>query len=669
MNTKSFVIACVAAFSCLSPLYGSDGHYLHYSDKLYELVSYGREELVKLSQEEKLLDLRESYITELENNPRMAKEEQAKRIFWIGVCFFAQGAEREDQSGEGGKEEYKMALTYISEAAHRKYLIAMTNMAYFYYYGRLVKLDHTEAFKWCNAAAAFETPSAKGLAKAQYLLAHMYLEGKGTNKNPDVARKWLGCAAVNGSAPAHRDLGLLLLQANESQKAVLCLKLAADLGDGQAHYVLAELYTEGKGVRQDDYEASKHLCLAMGRQYPPAKAKIMGYMENGPWETLLQLASYYGQAYGQAKFNQAQPNIAVTEQDKRFDLIQRTSFRLYAAAAKHGSAEGYLQCGEAHRLGRGVTKDQKKAIVSYVASAKRGNLDALKRLETLSGLNVAFAIHELGLLCILGNGIKQDTEKGFELLAALLPKNNPKPLLNPADLDDIKKRDTFALLGRLYLTGDGVEKDSKKAALFLTGAADLGCHESEFELAQLYEKGEGVKQSLKNAIIRYYFLAEGVHAKALERLERLSDSGATMAKYMLGVLYTYGKGVEVSYEKAFEMFSAVLPNILDLDKDRRRKTFTLLGWMYLQGEGVEEDTTTAATFLLKASLFGCDWSRFELAQLFENGDGVMKNTDWAYRLYEHCAAKGDERAKEKLADLVMNRHENTTDPQHEDTVE
>jgi len=704
MNPKNFVFAFVAALSILSPAHSSLPEHIPDSAEPFELAALNGATLILLDEECRGVRMKEGYLQELKKGKKLSAEDKARLNFWVGVCYFAEASTMESKDKRRGQKEYRQALDYISTAAKSNHLTAMSNMGYFSFYGKIVDRNYAEAVKWLGQAAAKVHPEEKALQKIKYDLALIYRGQAGVPRDSSKLRTWLMAAASWEYAPALRKLGLLDLEEQKYNDVLKLLNRAADLGDGHAHYLLATYYEEGIVVMRDEAESAKHLCLSGLLRYLPALDRFGKYLEDGPVDKLLLMASTiadpdkffkkndhrwaecHDAAFdlyeAAAKLGSAEGNLACGEAyrlargaDK--DLIK--AFSYYETAAQIGNDEGHFQCGEACRLGRGADKDWKRAIQHYVVSTQKGNTKSLEKLEQLSKLNVAKAIHELGLTYFLGIGIEPDSQKGFELLASLLPKHNPKPLLNPDDLDDLRKRTTFALVGQAYLTGEclekdpktaplirsgvRVERDPKRAALFLTGAADLGCHESEFELAQLYEKGDGVKQSLKNAIIRYYFLAEGGHAKALEKLERLSDSGAVLAQYMLGVLYTYGKGVEASYERAFKMFSAVLPNILDLDKDRRRKTFTLLGWMYLQGEGVEEDTTTAATFLLKASLFGCDWSRFELAQLFENGDGVMKNTDWAYKLYEHCAAMGDQRAILKIQNLALTRDANLSEPQ------
>ncbi len=105
--------------------------------------------------------------------------------------------------------------------------------------------------------------------------------------------------------------------------------------------------------------------------------------------------------------------------------------------------------------------------------------------------------------------------------------------------------------------------------------ADRGDAEGQNNIAYLYERGMGVKQSYTNAKIWYELAAaqglpEAKHNLAMltyqghinNRDTRISvdlfreaaDAGLRPSVYMLGVLYMEGEGVFKSYDRAFENF-------------------------------------------------------------------------------------------------------------------
>ena len=105
--------------------------------------------------------------------------------------------------------------------------------------------------------------------------------------------------------------------------------------------------------------------------------------------------------------------------------------------------------------------------------------------------------------------------------------------------------------------------------------ADRGDAEGQNNIAYLYERGMGVKQSYQNAKIWYELAAaqglpEAKHnlamltyqghingrdtRKSVEWFREAADAGLLQSIYMLGVLYMEGEGVFKNYDKAFEQF-------------------------------------------------------------------------------------------------------------------
>ncbi len=83
-------------------------------------------------------------------------------------------------------------------------------------------------------------------------------------------------------------------------------------------------------------------------------------------------------------------------------------------------------------------------------------------------------------------------------------------------------------LGKLYLRGEGVRRDLKKAVELFRASADQGLAEAEYHLAMLHEAGRGVPLDLE-AAAGYY--------------RRAAEKGLAKAQYCLASAYAYGRGV------------------------------------------------------------------------------------------------------------------------------
>ena len=64
--------------------------------------------------------------------------------------------------------------------------------------------DNKEARHWLQKAAD------RGIAKAQYTLGRMILNGEGGKANRKLALRWIKKAAKQGHAPAQRDVELVM---------------------------------------------------------------------------------------------------------------------------------------------------------------------------------------------------------------------------------------------------------------------------------------------------------------------------------------------------------------------------------------------------------------------------------------------------------------------------
>ena len=90
-------------------------------------------------------------------------------------------------------------------------------------------------------------------------------------------------------------------------------------------------------------------------------------------------------------------------------------------------------------------------------------------------------------------------------------------------------------LGNMYYKGQGVLQDYKQAVKWYRLAADQGNAAAQFNLGVSYDNGQGVLQDYKQAV-KWYRLA--------------ADQGNAAAQFNLGVSYYKGQGVPKNYINA-----------------------------------------------------------------------------------------------------------------------
>lgn len=163
----------------------------------------------------------------------------------------------------------------------------------------------------------------------------------------------------------------------------------------------------------------------------------------------------------------------------------------------------------------------------------------------------------------------------------------------------------------------------------LRTAAANGNAEAQFEVANRYAKGHGVKRDYEKAWRWYH------HAAA---------QSFAPAQYMLAALYERGLGTKRDLEQAKAWYERAsdLGNV---------KAMHNLAVMHTGRDGKPADYFKAGKWFAKAAAHGLADSQFNLGILYENGLGVSKSQTEAYKWFALAANRGDKEAG-KRRDLV-----------------
>ncbi|RLA06049.1 MAG: sel1 repeat family protein [Gammaproteobacteria bacterium] len=105
---------------------------------------------------------------------------------------------------------------------------------------------------------------------------------------------------------------------------------------------------------------------------------------------------------------------------------------------------------------------------------------------------------------------------------------------------------------------------------------------------------------------------------SMQLLQPFADNGEVEALYRLAIMYQNGLGHVPSEQKAFDnMYMAATKNFPLAQHG--------LGFMYLQGECITQDSQKAIKWLTKAANQGMTGSMATLSAIYEDGTGVDKN--------------------------------------------
>jgi TPR repeat protein len=183
-------------------------------------------------------------------------------------------------------------------------------------------------------------------------------------------------------------------------------------------------------------------------------------------------------------------------------------------------------------------------------------------------------------------------------------------------------------LGGMYASGDGVDRDFRKATKYYRMAADQGLARAEYELALDYANGYGVKENER---------------EALKWFRKAANQGLVEAQVDLGRAYANGRGVSPSeveavrwFRKAAEQGSA--PGKYELARS------------YLEGDGVSKDVEEGMQWLKPAAEEGYARAQNRLGECYTRGEGVNKDLVQAYKWFDLAEGQDEENA----ADIKLN---------------
>ena len=371
----------------------------------------------------------------------------------------------------------------------------------------------------------------------------------------------------------------------------------------------------------------------------------------------------------------------------------------FEEASSQGYADAYYFLGRFYGLGDGVTLDFEKAMALYNEGRELGS---------------AKCGYALGLMYHSGSGVEKD-----EKLAQDFFTESYQMLMIEASNDDPV---SMHIMGTYYYYGFSIQRYIFTAIEWLQKAAQKGYSDSQYMLGMIYETlGDDSNQTDK-AIPYYEQAAAQDHPYAqyalamiaLEKedfrkaeffLEKAASQQYALAAYSLGKLlherdkkhpmrafewflvaakqnhieacyyvgfyYQYGKGVAQSDEDAIIWYEkAALAKDRDAlyhlalllirqDKPDFTSAAKLLGEaakqghpnaqynlavMYQKGDGIEQSDQKALYWYEKAAEQGLPIAQYNLGMIYFAGDIVLKDEAKARELWEKAAAQGFEKA-------------------------
>src|SRR5260221_833643 len=298
------------------------------------------------------------------------------------------------------------------------------------------------------------------------------------------------------------------------------------------------------------------------------------------------------------------------------------------------------------------------ALYAWLAGAalQRANADYLAAEAAMKANDLPRAIPLLGEEAKLGNpvaaynlgkiyesggdGVAQDIGQAvawYKLAADVgtLPTEFDGRVLGPEAVDLIFAAQLYAQynLGRLYESGQGVEKDVAAAVQWYRRAAEQDLDVAQQHLVSIYRKGEGTVAP--NPI------------ESTKWLERLAQGGNVPAMADLGTVYLQGIGVEKNAKIAHDWY------LRGASLGSGEALFNL-GLLYQSGYSGEADFKRAADYYNRAANLNSGRAMMGLGDLYANAQWVSRSRVQALSWYELAADRG-------VAEAVAKRDSMTRD--------
>lgn len=322
--------------------------------------------------------------------------------------------------------------------------------------------------------------------------------------------------------------------------------------------------------------------------------------------------------------------------------------------------------------GLGAATNDEEALRWYRLSAKGGNVygminaarllmqsttmqdaqEAAKWLQQAAFQGAAEAQNLLGMMYISGVGVEHNDAQAKKWLQKAATQGYSRAMAN---------------LASHYLTS-GDEKDTEKAFILYTEAADKGEADAQLGLGEMFANGVGVAKNEAEAITWYLKAATQGNATAQFNLgmmyqagrgatkdetvaanwfHKAANQGSANAQFNLGLMYETGLGVPKNEMEAAKWYRQAA------DQGHVGAQVNL-GGMYGEGRGVAKDEIMAAEFYRKAAAQGNGIAQVNLGYIYGEGRGVAKDEAMAVEYYRKAAEQGNGTAQFNLGWMCEN---------------
>lgn len=348
----------------------------------------------------------------------------------------------------------------------------------YYFLGRFYGLGDGVSLDFHQAIDHYQKGIALGSHKCGYALGMLYYTGTGVEKDEDLAKDYF-----------KQNYSILLMEAENK--------------DPVSIHILGTYYYYGFSVQRYIFKAIEWFLKSSELGYSDSQYILgMIYETLGEDKNQVETAiKYYKMAASQdhpyAQYALGIIALEANDYHKAEKYLESAAFQHYALAA-YTLAKIYHERDAKH---------PQKAFEWFLIAAKQDHTEAC---------------YYVGLYYQNGMGVKQDIKQAVIWYEKAALKKDKDALYHLAMILIRQPEKNFELIARL-----------------LEQAASQDHPNAQYNLAVMYQKGDGVKQSNQKALFWY---------------EKAADQNLAIAQYNLGMIYFEGKLIEKDELKAKELW-------------------------------------------------------------------------------------------------------------------
>lgn len=458
---------------------------------------------------------------------------------------------------------------------------------------------------------AIQRPSSV-LDNASLRLARLYREGRGVQQDLTLAYFLLRQAVEeSGGATGKLELAEMVAlgqgtSADPKEAEALYLS-AAEEGEYQGYYALAEAYSRGGWLQNDPAKAEEYAQRYADALQPLAQA--------GSSAAMIKLARLH-------------------EQDGMLGPKPDIAKHWWLQAARTGNTDAQREAGEI-LLSEGKRQEGQKLLHE---AAEAGDIGAMYHLGQLYAApnhstfdpnqaehwfkrgaehGSASAAAALGRIYIRGDILRKNPSQGVRYLKMAVARGH-----RSAEVD----------LGEALLNGNGVAQDTERGTTLLRRAAQRGNTSAQRILGHAYLEGDVLPQD---------------SSQASQYLSRAANHGDDYAAQLLGEAYLTGDTIEHDPQEAEKWLTQAS------DAGRLSAQATL-GRALLRGEyGMRQDPARGRELLLGAAVKGHVGAQATLGRELIRGEHIPQDIDQGVEYLVNAAQKGHPTARLALAKAYL----------------